>query len=85
MCLQGTYKGAPAEHYQWKEVAFGVLTMSTTDFYAAQSNGAAVPLGQNQKLTPFGGPQIGTATVDWAGLKPGTQPTVGTAASHLRF
>lgn len=67
-----TYKGQSAEHYQWKETFLKVITMQTTDFYAATADDT--PLGAESKLTPFGGPQIGSQSTTWANFKAGTPP-----------
>ena len=67
-----TYKGQSAEHYQWKQTIFKVITMQTTDFYASEAD--STPLGAESKLTPFGGPQIGSQSTMWDNFKAGTPP-----------
>jgi hypothetical protein len=73
---KATFQKKAAEHYQWKDMAFGFLTMSTTDFYSDESTtpGKAMPIGLIEKLTPFGGAQIGQSTVNWGNFKAAAQP-----------
>ena len=70
---KATYKGQPAEHYEWKDKIFKVITMQTTEFYAdiSKPNGA-VPLFSTSALTPFGGPSIGTTNETWTSFTAAT-------------
>merc|ERR1711871_264230 len=71
---KATYHNQTAEHWQWKEKILKVVTMQTTDFYASTSGANVVPLGRVDKLTPFGGPQIGQGEATWSSFKVGTPP-----------
>ena len=62
------------EHFQWTDVIFKVVKMSTTDFYADIKSTPAVPISLSQALTPFGGPKIGGSNQTWANWKTGPQP-----------
>lgn len=68
-----TYEGQPAEHWTWKETAFKIITMQTTDFYANVDGATAVPLGAITQLTPFG-QHLGTQNSSWTTFTPGTPP-----------
>lgn len=69
-----TFDGQPAEHWQWKDTIFKVITMQTTDFYANTDGDSVLPLGAVDTLTPFGGPAIGHGNTSWTGFKTGTPP-----------
>jgi len=67
-----TLNGQQVEKWEWKEVILKIIKMSTTDFFADQSNASmAIPVFMNQKLTPFDGPQIGSENHTWANVKAG--------------
>lgn len=70
----GTFMNRSAEHYQWKDKIFKIVTMSTTDLYADQSGATVVPLGVVETLTPFGGRPIGAAHTTYTSFQPGAQP-----------
>ena len=71
---KSTYKNHSAEHWQWKDTIFKVVTMQTTDFYADTTGSTVTPLGQVSTLTPFGGPPMGQQTASWDNYKAGAQP-----------
>lgn len=50
-----TFDGQPAEQWQWKDKIFHIITMSTTNFFAAtDKTGTYSPLAQVQAIAPFG-------------------------------
>lgn len=66
-----TINGQTVQHWTWKQLAFGVVVMQTTDFYVAiGSDGKATPVQQIDHLTPFGQP-IGQQTATWTSWKEG--------------
>jgi hypothetical protein len=67
-----TFMNQTAEHWQWKQTIFKVITMQTSDFYAVTSGKTVQPLGRVDKLTPFGGPQIGQGQVSYENFQAGT-------------
>jgi hypothetical protein len=69
-----TWNGQKAEHWQWKQTIFKVVTMQTSDFYAAVSGSSVTPLGRTDHLTPFGGPEIGQGNVTYGAFKAAKQP-----------
>ena len=69
-----TFHNHTAEHWQWKDQIFKVITMQTTGFYADISGASVLPLGQTTALTPFGGAQIGSGSAGWDNFKAGAQP-----------
>lgn len=60
-----TVQGKSTEHWQWSDEIFGVVKMDTVDFYLDQSGAKPVPYYQTEKLTPFGGGEIGFTTSLW--------------------
>lgn len=67
---QTTLNGKTVEKWQWSEVILKIIRMSTTDFYADQSNASmAIPVFQTERITPFGGAQIGSENHTWTDLK----------------
>jgi len=69
-----TFKGRPAEHYQWAEKVLKVITMSTTDLFIDQTDKAhAVPLFMTEELTPLGR-HLGTQNHTWTNWTATTPP-----------
>ena len=66
--------GKAAEHYHWADVILKIIQMSHTEFYADISGDKAIPLSQQEHLTPFGGPEIGSSNNTWANFTEGAQP-----------
>jgi len=68
-----TLNGKAVEQWEWTEVILKIIKMSTTDFYADQDTNPsmAIPVFQNQRLTPFGAPQIGSENHTWTNLTAG--------------
>jgi hypothetical protein len=66
-----TINGQSVEQYEWSDVILKIIKMSTTDFYADVSNSSmAIPVFQTERLTPFGGAQIGSENHTWADVTP---------------
>jgi len=70
-----TFEGKPAEQWQWKDMLFKIITMSTTNFFAeTTAAGGYTPVAQVQDISPFG-QKLGQSNMTWSGFTAGKQPT----------